>query len=73
MICECSKKLGLNGRVLTLDLRLQTLGSEDPKVPKWSNKAQDIALISAKPYRIEISDYIYEIAQNRLSRPNFKF
>ena len=47
-IWNCSK-LGWKGRFLTLsfklDLRLRrrTLGSEDPKVPKWSNKAQNIA------------------------------
>ena len=29
--------------VLTLDLRLTTLGSDDPKVQKWSDKAQNMA------------------------------
>ena len=62
----------MDGRVLTLDLRLTTLGSKDPKAQKWSNKAQNIAWKSANASQIEISDYIQEIAQNRLSRPNFK-
>ena len=37
-----------------------TLGSEDPKVQKWSNKAQNIAWKSAKPSQIEIFDQIKE-------------
>ena len=56
--------LGWNCRVLTLDLRLRTLGSEDPKVPKWSSKAQNIAWKSVNLSQIEISDYIQEMAQN---------
>ena len=58
-----SPKVGWKGRVSTLNfnarLKIRTLGSEDPKVQKWSNnKAQNIAWKSANPSQIEISDYI---------------
>ena len=50
--------LAWKGRVLTLSFnaRLRTLGSEDPKVQKWSDKAQNMAWKSADPSQIEIFD-----------------
>ena len=35
MICKCFN-LGWDGRVLTLELRLGTLGFQDSKVQKWA-------------------------------------
>ena len=55
MNCNCPK-LAWKGRVLTLDLRLRTLGSEDPKVQNLSDKAQNMAWKSADPSQIEIFD-----------------
>ena len=48
--------LAWKSRVLTLDLKLRTLGSEDPKVQKWSDKAQNMAWKSADPSQIELFD-----------------
>ena len=59
MNCNCPK-LAWKGRVLTLSfnarLKLWSLGSEDPKVQKWSDKAQNMAWKSADPSQIEIFD-----------------
>ena len=51
--------LAWKGRVLTLSFNARlkrTLGSEDPKVQKWSDKAQNMAWRSADPSQIEIFD-----------------
>ena len=53
--CKCFK-LDWNGGDLTLDLRLTNLKSEDPKVQKWSNKAQNIAWKSANLNQIKMFD-----------------
>ena len=50
-----------------LDLRLITLGSEDPKVQKWSNKAKNVSWQSVNPSQIEMSDYIQESPKSTFS------